>query len=233
MSIAAAANLTYALEPLNAEFEHEHPGMTVTAAYGASGNLLAQIEHGAPFDLFLSADTDFAKRLAASGDGNPATLRTFALGRLVVWTTRSDLDPANIAKVVRTDSVKKLAIAQPRTAPFGRAAQMALTRLGLWTEAQPKLVVGENISQTAQFVETGNADAGFVAMSLVIATQLAHRGRWAEVPASLYADVPLEQACILTKHGANNDAARQYLAFLKTDTARQILDRFGYGVPAH
>lgn len=233
VSIAAAANLTYALDALNGEFQREHPGVTVTAAYGASGNLLAQIEHGAPFDIFLSADAEFPQRLAAAGEGEASTRRTFALGRLVLWTTRADLNPADIRAVVLSDSVKKLAIAQPRTAPFGHAAQVALTRLKLWAAAQPKLVIGENISQTAQFVDTGNADAGFVAMSLVVATRVAHRGRWAEVPASLYAEAPLEQACILTKHGTGNDAARQYLAFLKTDAARQILDRFGYGVPVH
>ncbi len=233
VSIAAAANLTYALDALTAEFRREAPEVTVTTAYGASGNLLAQIEHGAPFDLFLSADAEFPHNLIEAGGADATTLRTFALGRLVLWTTRADLDPSDLAKLVRNSTVKKVAIAQPRSAPFGRAAQAALEKLGLWQTVQPKLVFGENISQTAQFVDTGNADAGFVAMSLVVATRLAHRGRWTEVPPALYGHVPLEQAGILTSHGAANEAARRYLAFLRSDAAREILDRFGYGVPAH
>lgn len=232
VSIAAAANLTYVLDALDAEFRHETGDVTVTAAFGASGNLFAQITHGAPFDVFLSADADYPKKLAEAGYGDAATLRTFAVGRLVLWTLRDDVPTADIARVMQMAAIRKVAIAQPKTAPYGRAAQVALETLGAWQAAQPKLVIGENISQTTQFVDTGNADVGFVAMSLVASSRLANVGHWSEVPAKLYASVPLDQACILTKHGAHNDAARQYLVFLRSDAARKILEHFGYGAPA-
>ena len=122
--------------------------------------------------------------------------------------------------------------AQPRTAPYGRAAQAALTKLGLWTGLAPRLVVGENISQTAQFVETGNADAGFVAQSLVVSSRLAHQGRWIVVPPELYAPVTLEHVCILTRRGAQNPAARRYVEFLRGAAAKRILEQFGYDLPA-
>lgn len=231
VSIAAAANLTYALQALNAAFRSADPQVRVTTSLGASGNLYAQITNGAPFDIFMSADTEYAKRVADAGFGDPATLRTFAVGRLVLWTTRPGLDLTNIAAAVKSPTVTRLAIAQPQTAPFGRAARAVLQKLGVWTAVQPKLVIGENISQTAQFVETGNADAGFVALSLVVSSRLARQGRWTAVPPAWYADEPLNQACILTHHGEANAAARAYLEFLKSDAARKILHRFGYAVP--
>lgn len=231
MSVAAAANLVHAVEALNAAFRTAEPSISVTAAVGASGSLFAQIRHGAPFDVFLSADLDYPRQLVAAGAGDAASLRTFATGRLVVWTIRADLDLADLAGLVRDDRVRKIALAQPKVAPYGRAAQAALETLGVWREAQPKLVVGENISQTAQFVETGNADLGFVALAIVRSSRLPAQGRWREIPPAQHPGIVLDHGAVLTARGAEHPAARRYLAFLGSETARNILREFGYDVP--
>jgi molybdate transport system substrate-binding protein len=231
LSIAAAANLVYALDALNAEFKRGAPDVAVNTTIGASGGLFAQIKNGAPFDVFLSADTDYPQQVVAAGLGDVATLRTFATGRLVLWTTRPNLPVNDMAALIGDARVTKLAMAQPKTAPYGRATQAALEKIGVWAEARRKLVIGENITQTAQFVETGNADAGFVALSLVRSPKLASRGRWSEVPPALYAAVSLDHAAVLTTRGATNPAARHYLEFLASEPAKKILREFGYGVP--
>ncbi len=230
VSIAAAANLIYALDALNASFRETGPGVTVTSATGASGSLFAQVKNGAPYDVFLSADTEYPQQLVTQQLADATTLRTFATGRLVFWTTRSDLPVADIANALRDARVSKLALAQPKTAPYGRAAQAALQHLGLWRDLQVKVVYGENITQTAQFVETGNADAGFVALSLIRSPRLRQTGRWTEVPADWYANVPLDHAVVLTRRGSANPAARRYLEFLGSEPARKILREFGYSV---
>jgi molybdate transport system substrate-binding protein len=229
LSIAAAANLVFVLDELDAQFKRTDPGTDLSVTTGASGNLVAQIQNGAPFDLFLSADMEFPQALIARGGAERATLTKFAVGRRVRWTTRPGLAFASVADAVRSPAVLKLAIANTQSAPYGRAARQALTQLGLWTEAQPKLVVGENISQTAQFVQTGNADAGFVAMSLVLSPKTKGQGKWIEVPADLYA--PLDQGAVITGHGRDNAAAKRYLAFLLSPAAQEIFARFGYRAP--
>lgn len=228
LSIAAAANLVHALDALHAEFKRTAPDVTLQVTTAASGTLFAQLKHGAPFDVFLSADTDYPQRAVAENLAAPASLRTFARGRLVLWTTRRDLDITDLAVALRSPALNKLAIAQPRTAPYGRAAEAVLRALDLWSVVAPKLVLGESISQTAQFVETGNADAGLVALSLVLAPRLAQHGRWHEVPPELYASVPLDHAAVLTTRGAKNSAAQRYLDFLTTPPAQKILHTFGY-----
>lgn len=229
LSIAAAANLVYALDAVNAAFHIAEPDITVTVATGASGNLVAQITHGAPYDVFLSADLDYPRALVASGHADPTTFTTFATGRLVLWTTQPAVPLDSIAATVRSDRVRKLAIAHVDTAPYGRAARETLEKLGAWADLQPKIVTGENITQTAQFVETGNADAGFVALSLVLSPKLKDRGRWIEVPAEFHA--PLDQGAVLTLRGAKKPAAVRYLAFLQSEPAREIFKRYGYSAP--
>jgi len=230
LSVAAASNLVYALDELNAGFQRIAPDVELSVSTGASGNLVAQIGNGAPFDVFLSADLDYPRALIRSGHAVPESLTTFAVGRLVLWTTRPDLEIPTLAAAVRSPDVRSIAIAQTETAPYGRAARQSLEKAGLWNEARPKLVTGENVTQTAQFVETGNADAGLVALSLVLSPRLKERGRWTEIPADQYA--PLDQGMILTRRGAANPAAARYLAYLRGPEARKILERFGYGVPA-
>jgi molybdate transport system substrate-binding protein len=229
VSVAAAANLVYVLEPLNAAFLKQNPNVQVTAEIGASGSLVAQIKNGAPYDVFLSADLDYPRKLVQAGGGDKASLVVFARGQLVLWTTRQGISLASVDSVVRNPAVQKLAIANPETAPYGRAATEVLSRLGLSGVAKPKLVFGENITQTAQFVSSGNADAGFVALSLVLSPKLKEKGRWLEVHGGLYP--PLEQGAVLTERGSANPAARQYLRFLLGPEARKILSDFGYGLP--
>jgi molybdate transport system substrate-binding protein len=229
LAVAAAANLTYALAPLDAAFAKSNTGVTVVPVLGSSGNLVAQIRNGAPYDIFLSADMDFPRRLVQAGGAEASSLTVFAIGRLVLWTVNPALPMNSVAETVRNAGVVKLAIANPATAPYGRAAQQAMEKLGILDGIRPKLVVGENISQTAQFVETGNADAGFVALSLVLAPKLKNRGRWLEVPAELYE--PIAQGAVLTNRGSGNPAARRYLEFLHSPDATAIFRRFGYGLP--
>jgi molybdate transport system substrate-binding protein len=231
VSVAAAANLVFALESLNAEFKRAARDVAVSSTTGATGSLFAQIKNGAPFDVFLSADVEYPQQAVKDGLAEARTLRTFATGRLVLWTTRTDIDVRDPRAVLRDPRVKKIALAQPKSAPYGRAAQAALEKLGLWTQAKGKMVFGESISQTAQFVETGNAELGFVARSLVLSPRLKNQGRWHEVPVELHADVSLDHAVVLTTRGAANPAAVRYLEFLGTDAAKKILRDFGYDVP--
>jgi molybdate transport system substrate-binding protein len=229
LAVAAAANLVYALDALNTEFTRSHADVHVTKTTGASGTLVTQIANGAPYDVFLSADLEFAQKLVQAGGASASSLKTFALGRLVIWSTRPDIDVTTVDGVIVNPAVHKLAIANPKTAPYGRAAMEAITKLRLGPAAEPKLVQGENISQTAEFVETGNADAGFVAMSLVLSPKLKVRGHWTEVPPGLYS--PLGQAAVITRHGADNPAAQAYLDFLTSPAAGKILEQFGYHLP--
>ena len=231
VSVAAAANFVYALDALNAEFKRSAPGVTVTSTVGASGSLFAQIKNGAPFDVLLSADTEYPRQVVAERLGESSSSRIFATGRLVLWTTRSDLDLSKFPAALRDPRVKKIALAQPKAAPYGRAAEAVLQHLAAWTEVQPKLVFGESISQTAQFVETRNADIGFVAMSLVLSPRLVKRGTWQEVPPQLYPGVTLDHAAVLTNRGAANLAAKKYLEVLSAEPAKKVLREFGYGVP--
>ncbi len=229
LSVAAAANFVYVLEPLHAEFKRTAPDIELTVNTGASGSLVAQITHGAPFDVFLSADTEYPLELIKAGGAEEKSFTRFTVGRLVLWTTRADFDLTSIPEAIYNPKLLRLAVANPRTAPYGRAALEALRKLGLAPRAEPKLVFAENITQTAQFVETGNADAGFVALSLVRSLRLANQGRWIEVPASLYP--PLEHAGVITRHGADNPAAARYLAFLLSPAAQAILEQHGYKSP--
>lgn len=230
VTVAAAANLVYALEALNTAFRQTEPATAVTVTLGASGNLVAQIKHGAPFDVFLSADLDYPQALVADGQAEARHLVPFATGKLVLWTRRADLPLDSVAAALAAPAARHLAIANPATAPYGRAARAFLMEQQLWAAAQPKIVIGENISQTAQFVETGNAELGFVALSLVLSPQLTDRGHWLEIPA--VAAAPLTQGAVLTTRGAANPAAVRYLAFLTSPAARKILTDFGYAVPA-
>jgi len=229
IAIAAAANLVYVIGPLNAEFAKVRADVAVQVEIGASGNLVAQIKNGAPYDVFLSADTEFPQKLVRAGGAQSSSLVTFAMGKLVLWTTKPGVELSSIESVVRSKMVEKIAIANPGTAPYGRATEEALAKLGLSDVAKPKLVFGENITQAAQFVSTGNADAGFVALSLVLSPNLKMKGRWIEVPSALY--TPIAQAGVLTTRGATKAAARQYLDFLTSPAARKVFAQFGYGLP--
>ncbi len=229
ISIAAAADLSYCLDDINAAFKKAHLGADLKVSSGSSGNFTTQIKNGAPFDVFLSADVSYPRELIKAGLADESTLMIYAVGRIVLWTsTPEKVDVTRGFELLRDPSgpVKKLAVANPDHAPYGRAAKEALVHEKLWDAVQPRVVLGENIAQTAQFVETGNADAGFVALSLVLSPKLSKVGKWWEVPADTYNK--LEQGVVLTKAGANNPLAKAYVEFLRTDEARAIFDKYGF-----
>jgi len=225
--VAAAADLTYCIPEIDDAFQKANPGAVVKVSLGSSGNFVAEIRNGAPFDLFLSADMEYPRALAKEGFVEEPV--EYAEGRIVLWTLNGGLDLSRGLAVLRDAAVKHVAVANPDHAPYGRAAKAALVHEHLWDELAPKFVFGESIAQTAQFVQTGNADAGFVAMSLVAAPQLAHAGHIYEIPADDYP--PLEQSAVLTKAGRGKPMAQAYLAFLKSEEARRILERFGFRLP--
>ncbi len=229
ISVAAAADLVFCLEELSADFERSHTGVKLQVSTGASGNLFAQISRGAPFDLFMAADVEYPRQLVKAGAAEETSLTTYAFGHLVLWTMKPGLDVQRGLKTLLEPAVKKFAIASPAHAPYGRAAKSALENAKLWEELQPKLVLGENVAQTAHFVQTGNVDAGIVALSFVLAPKLAGKGTYIEIPES--AHPRLEQAAVLTKRGASNESARAFLEYLRSPEARSIFERYGFRLP--
>lgn len=228
LTVAVAANVKYAFDDLAAEFKKE-TGMEARGVFGASGKIVAQVKSGAPFDVFLSADTEspealYRERLASSAP------RVYAYGVLVLWT-RKNIDLGKGVAAVNDPSVQKIAIANPRLAPYGRAAIKALDGAGLGKTVEPKLVYGESISQTLQFADSGAADIGFVAKSLVVAPEMAGKGRWVEVPKASYD--PIAQAVVVLKHGTETQsgAAQKFVDFLFTREARAIFEKYGYRLP--
>ncbi len=228
--IAAASNLVFVMDALQAAFRTESSNIKLEVVFGSSGNLVAQITHGAPYDIFLSADMEYPKALINSGLADADSLIAFAGGRLALWTRRDNLNLTDIKAALQDPTIRKLAIANITAAPYGRAARQTLESLGLWNELQSKLVLGENISQTAQFIDSGNADAGLVALSLVLSPTLSNRGHWFEVPEELHES--LTQGAVLTTRGTTNSSARAFLTYILGDEARKIFARHGYGVPA-
>ncbi len=227
LTIAAAADLTYCLQDLNVAFRQSHPEATLKVSTGSSGNFFAEIKNGAPFDIFLSADMNYPRELVKAGLAEDTNLVQYAVGRIVLWTTADKVDVSRGLAVLRDgQAIKKIAIANPEHAPYGRAAKAALEHEKLWEEVQSRIVIGENIAQAAQFVETGNADAGIIALSLVMSPKLEKVGRYFEIPADSYP--PLEQGAILTKMGATKPLAKAYLDFLRSPDARKIFDRYGF-----
>jgi molybdate transport system substrate-binding protein len=224
--VAAAADLKFAMQDVAAQFEKQ-TGTKVNVTYGSSGNFFSQLQNGAPFDLFFSADIDYPRKLEAAGTAEPGTLYEYAIGRIVIWTPAdSKVDVAGLGwKVLLDASVQKIAIANPEHAPYGRAAVAALQKAGVYDQVKPKLVYGENISQAAQFVQSGNAQAGIVAMSLAVSPGMKDGKRW-EIPADMHP--PIEQAAILLKSAANKDAARTFLEFVKSKAGRAMLANYGF-----
>jgi molybdate transport system substrate-binding protein len=223
LAIAAAADLQSVLPALAAGFERETAGH-VTLTFGSSGNFFSQIQNGAPFDLFLSADIDYPRRLEAAGLTEPGTLHPYAIGTLVLYAGASaELDLGRGLAVLTDARVRRIAIANPEHAPYGRAAIAALQHERLYDRVRGKLVLGENVSQAAQFVQSGNAQAGLLAWSLALAPALRSSGSFVEVPASFYP--PIEQAAVVLKASSRKDAARRFLDYLgRPDIVQQMRD---------
>jgi molybdate transport system substrate-binding protein len=230
LTIAAASDLQAALPELIARFERQS-GIKSTVSFGSSGNFFAQIRNGAPFDVFFSADVDYPKQLIAAGDADPASLYEYATGRLVLWTRHdSGLDVSTGLPILRDARVRRIAIANPDHAPYGRAAVAALEGAGLYDAVQRKLVMGENIAQTMQLAESGNAEVGLVSLSLARTPEAQKSGGYTEVATTSYP--PIRQAVVIVTASANKIAARALLDYLKTADARGALQSFGFDTPA-
>jgi molybdate transport system substrate-binding protein len=226
LTIAAAADLNFALGEISLKFRATHPGVDLQIAYGSSGNFYAQIRNQAPFDIFLSADVEYPRKLVEEGIGARDSLFVYAMGRIVVWVpAASPLDPAT---ALRAASVRHVAIANPRHAPYGRAAEAAMRSLGVYDGVERKLVLGENVAQTLQFVQSGAADVGIVALSLALAPPVRGQGRYWNVPIGAYPSI--EQGGVILR---DSKAARGFRSFLLDEVGRRILKKYGFSLPAN
>jgi len=230
IKVAAAADLNYAMKDLAARFEQK-AGDKVSLSFGASGNFYAQIQNGAPYDLFFSADAEYPKKLAAAGLMDSSSLRSYAVGHLVLWVPNgSPLDPQKLkTNLLLQPSVQKIAIANPEHAPYGRAAMAALEHFGLKDRVAGKLVLGENISQAAQFVQSGNTQAGLIALSLAASPAMKDAGRYWELPSDAYPEM-LQVAGIVSS-SQHKRAAEDFLDFIRSPQGRSILQQYGFSVP--
>jgi molybdate transport system substrate-binding protein len=228
--VAAAADLKFALDELGAQFEKQ-TSKKIDVSFGSSGNFFAQIQNGAPFDLLLSADIEYPRKLEAAGLGEAGTLYEYAVGRIVIWMpadARADLERLGW-KALLEPGVERIAIANPEHAPYGRAAVAALRSAGIYDQVRRRLVYGENIAQAAEFVASGSAQAGILALSLASSPAMRAGKRW-EIPANMHA--PIEQGAIILKSAKDKEGARAFLAFLKSDAGRKILGSCGFALPA-
>ena len=226
VQVAVAANFTAPMQRIAAEFEKDS-GHKATLMSGATGKFYAQISHGAPFEVFLSADDETPARLEKDGLAVAGSRFTYATGRLVLWSPREGYVDDK-GEVLKKGDFRHLAIANPRTAPYGAAALQVLGKLGLQPALTPRFVQGENIAQTHSFVVSGNAELGFVALAQVYKDGRLGAGSAWIVPASLHA--PIRQDAVLLMKGASNPAAAALLKYLKSDKARAIIRSFGYEI---
>jgi molybdate transport system substrate-binding protein len=221
---AVAANFSGPFERIAADFAAE-TGHKAVAAVGATGKLYAQIKNGAPFEVFLAADDETPRKLVMEGDAVAGSQFTYARGKLVLWSARPGLVDDKGTVLLR-DDITHIAIANPKLAPYGLAAEETLKAGKIYDAVKPKLVMGENITQAFQFVATGNAEVGFVALSQVVAPGKPQEGSLWIVPANLYS--PILQDAVLLKKGETNPAASALLKFLKSDKARAVIKSYGY-----
>lgn len=224
--VAVASNFTKPMNEIAAEFE-KATGYSANLSFGSSGKFVSQIENGAPFEVFLSADDEKPLKLEQSGLAEPETRFTYALGTLVLWSAQPGFVDAD-GNVLGSGQFKHLAIADPKLAPYGIAAMEVLKKKGFQETLQPLIVLGENISQAHQFVTTGNAELGFVALSQVIDNGKISNGSAWIVPTDQH--TPIRQDAVLLKKGADNPAARALLTYLKSAPALAIIEKYGYGL---
>jgi molybdate transport system substrate-binding protein len=229
--VAAAADLKFALDEIIQKFEKEHPDAKVSVTYGSSGNLSSQIDNGAPFDLFLSADIEFPKRLIERKKAAVDSLFPYAVGQVVVWVPKdSPIDVQKLGMRALLDpAVHKIAIANPEHAPYGRAAAAAMKKLGVYDQVADKLVLGENIAQTAQFVESHAADIGLLALSLAVSPKMKAEGRYWEVPLDAYPR--LDQGGVILSATKQPELAGQFREMIVGPQGRETLQHYGFIMP--
>lgn len=230
LRVAAAADLQFAMNDLAAQYQKQ-TGTKVSVTYGSSGNFQAQIANGAPFDLFFSADTMYPKQLVKSGAADAASLTVYAQGHLVLWAPAgSNLQLRERGfEALKDPRVQKIAIANPEHAPYGRAAVAALQKAGLYEQIKSKLVLGENISQAAQFAQSGSAQIGIIALSLTHSPSMAGGEQW-EIPSEYYP--PILQDAVVIGSSQNKAAAQAFLNFVKSGQSRDVLAKYGFTAPS-
>jgi len=231
ITVAAAADLSVALKGIGDNFEKK-TGVDVKLSFAASGALTQQIQNGAPFDIFFSADMDYPRQLIAGGQAEADTLYQYAVGKLVLRVSADsplDVEHKGI-QILMDPSVKKIAIANPQHAPYGRAAVAALKHYNLYEKVSDRLVLGENISQAAQFAESGNAQVGFVALAHAASPMMQGKGRYWEVPSDAYP--ALAQGAVVLTHSAHRKEAMEFLEYAKTKDATDVLRKYGFSIPA-
>jgi|SRR3954447_17096850 molybdate transport system substrate-binding protein len=230
LTVAAAADLSFALPEIGQAYEKQ-TGIKLKFSFGASGAITQQIHNGAPFDIFFSADTDYPKQLIAGGEADAASLHEYAIGNLVLWVpAESPLDVGQKGMDILLDaSVKKIAIANPQHAPYGRAAVAALKHAGLYDRVADRLVMGENVSQAAQFAESGNAQAGFVALAHAASPTMRGKGKYWQVPAEYYP--PLAQGVVVLAHSSHKKEAAEFLNYVNSNEAEEMLRKYGFTLP--
>lgn len=227
LKIAAAADLKFALEEIKTDYLAKYPDDKLAITFGSSGKLTTQIAQGAPFDLFFSADIKYPQQLEKAGKAG-SEVKPYALGRIVLWSNSMDASTMTLNSLA-DDKIKRIAIADPTHAPYGKRAEEALTVSELWTTVKPKLVFGESIAQTAQFIESGNADIGIIALSLALNPQLAKKGGYYLIDEKLHE--PLEQAFIITAYGKDNTAAKRFTDYMQNPEARKVMTKYGFVLP--
>ncbi len=225
--VAVAANFTAPMQEIVPLFE-QASGHKVSLSFGSTGKFYAQIKQGAPYDVFVAADTRTPQKLDGDGLAVPGSRFVYALGKLVLWSAQPGVVDSQGA-VLRKGDFNKLAIADPKLAPYGAAAQQTLEELGLWQVVQARLVRGDNITQTRQFAATGNAELGFIALSQITKAGKVREGSWWIVPSHYYA--PIEQSAVLLSNAADAEAAQAFLAFLKGPQAAAVIRSYGYELP--
>lgn len=229
ITIAAASDLNFAFKELIAEYE-KSTDTHVKLSLGSSGNFYAQIQNGAPFDLYFSADIGYPRKLEEAGLTVPGSLYRYAVGRIVLWAgTASRLDVSKGFDILRDPSIRKIAIANPKHAPYGRAAVAAMESFKVYESVKDKLILGENISQAAQFIESGACEIGVIALSLAVAPAMSGKGVYWDVPIEAYP--PLEQGAVILKQSKNPEAARRFLEFLQGSQGQDIMRRYGFMLP--
>ena len=230
LTVAAASDLNFAFKDLVAAYERK-TGRHVRLSLGSSGNFFSQIENGAPFDLYFSADIRYPQKLEEAGHAVRGSLYQYAVGRIVLWVPKdSNVAVEKGLAALQDPAVRKIAIANPKHAPYGRAAVSALEHYKLYDGLKDRLVLGENISQAAQFIESGACDAGIIALSLALAPTMKAAGKYYEIPPD--AHPPLEQGAVILKNARNQAQAGEFLDFVKGPEGREIMQRYGFKLPS-
>jgi molybdate transport system substrate-binding protein len=227
ITIAAASDLKFAMDEIVAAFKQANPADQVDVVYGSSGKFYAQIQQGAPYDLYFSADIAYPRRLAESGFAASA-VTPYAIGRIVLWSARLDASKMTLESLL-DPKISRVAIANPKHAPYGKRAEEALRASGLWEKVEPKLVYGENIAHAAQFVQSGNAQVGIIALALALNPELASKGGYWLIPDNLHA--PLEQGFIITKRAEGNALAKRFAEHMGSKAARAVMTKYGFVLP--